>query len=307
MAQKRYTDRGRPYDHEAWRALYRNTFSPGVYSGFSLSPSITSASQVVVAPGALMLPTGIVVVEDSEVTIQMSGTFPPSLATTYTLFTMHSEAAVGLIGGEAMTYGSIASELTEQPDDGVILGWIRHPGGSVALAQSHITNAPKYAPSIVAQDAVARRPISVSAPNLVTTLGQGVSLTSGYETNRAWRGFTNPSTAIDAGTGLTPVATSYFQFPIYARPYEFRLRSVIPIGDQIAVDILDTAGVSITTSTLSAHATFTENTVSVPSTGGTFTTGAMATVKLTSTVSQGTIVKLADLTIDFWPYGFGQF
>ncbi len=95
MAQKRFTDRGRPYDHEAWRSLYKNTLSPGVYSGYTLLPSDLSSSQVAIAPGALLLPTGIVVVEDTEVTVQIDGVFPPSSATNYTLLTHHSEAAMG--------------------------------------------------------------------------------------------------------------------------------------------------------------------------------------------------------------------
>ena len=307
MAQKRFTDRGRPYDHEAWRSLYKYTLSPGVYSGYTLSPSSTSASQVVISAGALLLPTGIVVVEDSEVTVQIEGVFPPSAPTNYTIKTEHSEAAMGLIGGEAMTYAAEAALLTEQPSNGVVLGWIRHPGGGVALEESHITNAPKYAPADVAKDFSARMPVVSSPPELVTELGAGVSNTEGFGSNHTWRGFTNPSTSIDPGTGVTPVATSYFQYPIYERPWEVKLRTIVPIGDQIEVTLYDSLGAVAASTTLTSHTTWEVATISVPTDTGTFTIGTQATIKLVSTIAQGTIVKLADFAVDFWPYAFPQF
>lgn len=307
MAQKRFTDRGRPYDHEAWRSLYRTTMSPGVYSGYDLSPSSVSASQVEIAPGALLLPTGIVVVEDTAVAVQIDGIFPPSAPTNYTVKTYHTEAAMGLIGGEAMTYEVEASLLSSQPTNGVVLGWIRHPGGGVALETSHITMAPKYNPATVAKDFAARMPIVSSPPNIVSDLGAGISETDGLTDNNAWRGFTNPSTAIDPGTGVTPVATTYFQYPVYERPWEIKIRSIIPVGCQIEVTVYGSLGSVITTETLTTHTSWQVNTISIPAGVGTFPTGAKGTIKLVSTIAQGTIVKLADIIVDFWPYAFPQF
>lgn len=307
MAQKRFTDRGRPYDHEAWRSLYKNTMSPGVYSGFTLSPSVLSASQVTIAPGALLLPTGIVVVEDTEVTVQIDGVFPPSTAKDYTVRTYHREIATGLIGGEAMTYLVDASLLTEQPSDGIILGWIRHPGGGVALEESFITNAPRYSPADVAADASARMPARSLAPLLVTTLGQGVSHTEGFQSGHGWRGFTNPSLAIDPGTGVTPVATSYWQFPIYTRPWEVSIRSIVPVGDSIEVSVYDSLNALVTSATITPHTSWQVDTITIPTDSGSFTAGDKGTIKLISTVAQGTIVKIADMNADFWPYAFSQF
>jgi hypothetical protein len=307
VAQKRFTDRGRPYDHEAWRSLYRNTLSPGVYSGYTVTPSSVSASQVDISPGAVLLPTGIVVVEDAVVTVQIDGVFPPSAPTNYTIKTHHSELAMGLIGGEAMTYAVEAALLAAQPSDGVILGWIRHPGGGVPLETSHITNAPKYAPAEVASDFSARMPVVEIAPNLVSELGLGVSHDTGFDLNHVWRGFSNPSTAVDTGTGLTPIATSWFQYPLYERPWEIKIQSILPVGDQIVVSVFDSLGVEVATSTLTTHTAWQQDTISVPTATGTFNTGTKATVKLVSTVAQGTIVKLADIVVDFWPYAFPQF
>jgi hypothetical protein len=263
---------------------------------------------VEISPGALLLPTGIVVVEDSTVAVQIDGIFPPSAPTNYTVKTEHSEAAMGLIGGEAMTYAVEASLLSVQPTNGVVLGWIRHPGGGIALADSMITMAPKYAPAEVAADFSARMPIVSSPPNMISDpVGAGISETDGFSDNNAWRGFTNPSTAVDPGTGLTPVVTSYFQYPLYERPWEIKLRTIVPVGCQVEVTVYDSLGAVATSTTITSHTSWQVDTLAVPTDNGTFTTGTKATVKLVSTVAQGTIVKLADFVVDFWPYAFSQF
>lgn len=306
MTQKRYTDRGRPYDHEAWRALYRETLSPGVYSGFNISPSTTTGT-VEISPGSLLLPSGIVVVEDSEVFVSIPGTFPPASATDYTIFTSHSEAAIGLIGGEAMSYGASSSLLTSQPDDGVILGWIRHPGGAVALSQDHIIDAPKFAPADIAADYVARQPACAPAPFLVTVFGQGVTRTEG-SSPKVYRGFTNTTTAVDSDTGMTPVATSYFPFKVHARPYQINLVHVIPVGDQIKVDVLTDSGAVATTETIPGTGAEASTTIDVTlDSTYQWTQDSIGQVVLTSTIAVNTEVKIINLEVNFWPYALPQF
>jgi hypothetical protein len=215
---------------------------------------------------------------------------------------------MGLIGGEAMTYAVEAALLSEQPSNGVILGWIRHPGGGIALADSMITLAPKYAPADVAADFSSRMPVVSSPPNMISDpVGAGISETDGFSDNNAWRGFTNPSTAIDPGTGVTPVVTSYFQYAVYARPWETKLRTIIPVGCQIEVTIYDSLGAVVATSTLTSHTSWQVDTIAVPTSNGTFTNGSKGTIKVISTVAQGTIVKIADFAVDFWPYALSQF
>jgi hypothetical protein len=305
--QRRYTDRGRPYDHEAWRTLYEKTGSTGIYSGFDLTPG-TVGNQIVAAVGALLLPTGIVVVETASTTIEIAdGTsFPPSSAKNYTVATRHEEADNGLIGGEAMTYYVAENTLmTTQPSDGVVVGWIRHPGGGLPLIQEYITNAPKHAPLILVQDYVARLPVKLSPPTFPHGVyGQGVVDTSGYDSSKVWTGFTNTTDAVDPATGVTPIVTLYQQFPIYNRPYQIELESIIPTGDAIAVTLYDTAGAVSVTDTLSGNATFTRDTIEVPQSGGTWTSGSLAVLKVVITVAINTTVKLSDLEIDFWPYAF---
>jgi hypothetical protein len=103
------------------------------------------------------------------------------------------------------------------------------------------------------------------------------------------------------------VAVSWFQYPVYVRPWEIKIRSIIPTGCQIEVSVYDTGGALVTDSTLAPHPSWQVDTIAVPAGTGTFTTGSKGTIKLVSTVAQGTIVKLADFVVDFWPYGFSQF
>jgi len=293
--QRRYVDRGRPYDHEAWRTLLEVTNPVGVYSGFDLSPSTVVGSQIIAASGGLMLPSGIVVVETEEVTVDLGSGFPPA-ATNYTVCTLHEEANVGLISGEAMTYYVTAALLTSQPTNGVILGWIRHPGGSIPLAASHITDAPKNRD--LAQDMAARTPFRQTPPHFVVpSLVTDMAEVEGYDT-RPWRGF---NYAVTAGRGNAQV-TAYVAFPVYAEPWQVNITTILPVGALMYAYLYDTAGASAGSNTFTAHATYTTNILSVTPGSNTWTSGSTGLLKFIFDIPRGTTVQMANLEVDFWPY-----
>lgn len=296
--QRRYVDRGRPYDHEAWRTLQASTKSVGVFSGFDLTPSTVVGSQIIAAPGALMLPSGIVVVEDEEVTIELGTGFPPASATDYTVATQHDEADIGLISGEAMTYYVTASLLTAQPSDGTILGWIRHPGGSVPLETTFITNAPKNKPYEMAQNLIARQPFRVLAPDLIVeSFPTDASAMDGFDT-KVWRGFNYATTG---GLGSVAVVGN-LPFPVYAEPWEVNLTTILPLGCVITMNLYDTSGALVTSLGVSPHSTYTTNTLSVTPGDGTWIAGGTGRLELVCEVARGTTIQFSELEVDFWPY-----
>jgi hypothetical protein len=273
-----------------------------------LSPSLSSGSQIVVSSGALALPTGIVVVETEETTLEIGGSFPPSVATDYTVLTRHTEANVGLIGGDAMSYYVTVGLVDTQPSDGVILGWIKHPGGAVSLDSSHIIGAPKYAPCEIAKDYALRSPIYSCPPDLISQISgtSGIFETSGFST-KLWKGFGNTTVDTDPTTLAVPVVVCYYQYPVFVRPYQISLESIIPIGDSIAAVAYDTTGTAVASSTFTAHPTFTVDSLSIPTATGTWVEGSLATLRLTITVAKNTTVQLANLLVDFWPYAIPRF
>lgn len=308
MAQKRYVERGRSYDYAAWRTFHRYITSPGVYYGFDLSVSLVSGSNVNASSGGLMLPTGLAVVEDTafEIDLTTAGNFPPSAATNYTIYTEHDELSYGMIGGDAMTYNCQSGILTEQPSNGAILGWIRHPGGGVALDATHIYSAPKQRPLELAQTMAARQPISLSPPNLVLVpTDSSVVSSEGYDTinHVVWRG------AVNNHASLTKTANHwYLQWPVYSEPYQIRLRDIIPSGgvDLITITVYDTAHVAASTPvTLINNSNWTWNSIPILS-GKTWTVDSMAIIDFNFNISVGSNIKIANLIVDNWPYGLSR-
>ena len=305
--QRRYCDPGFPYSSAAFQALYGGTLSPGVYSGIDLEPSSISASQIVIRPGFFFVPTpedgGVLVEETDSLSIPLTN-FPPASATSYTVCSRYAPAAMGLLGGTSVSYYVTASLLTDHPSDGCILGWINHPGSSLPLIASYITQAPKQRIWEFGLSMMNRRPIHITAPDLVAALGNNTVAASGYDATdkRAWRGFS-------VAAGFTPTATvAYFHFPVRVRPYRFQLRSSIPTGQNVTVQLYDTAGALAVSQVLASHTAFSWDNVlyTFPSTS-TWTLGGSALVMLSFTVPQGTSFKITDLVIDSWPYPMSSY
>lgn len=308
MAQKRYVERGRSYDYAAWRTFHRYITSPGVYYGYDLSVSSVSGSNLAVATGGLMLPTGVAVVEDAafELDLTTAGNFPPSAATNYTIYTSHSETSYGMIGGDAMTYGAQTGITTTQPSDGVLLGWIRHPGGGVALAAEHIVNAPKQRPWELAQTFAARLPQHFSPPNLtLVPTDSNVVASEGYDTTNhvAWRG------AVNNHASLTKFGNHwYVQFPVFAEPYQVRIQNIVPSSgvNYMNVTVYDTSHTAASTTTLINNQTnWTWNTITILS-AKTWTAESFAIIDIEFQLSAGNTIKLANIIIDSWPYGLSR-
>jgi hypothetical protein len=297
--QRRYCDPGFPYSTAAFQALYGGTFSPGVYSGIDLALSPLSGSQIVINPGFFFVPTpedgGVLVEETEAVTIPIAN-FPPSTATNYTVCSRYSPAAMGLLGGTAVIYYVTALQLSTQPSDGCILGWINHPGGSLPLSSDYITQAPKQRLWEFGLSMMNRRPIHTTAPDLVAAIGANTTAASGYDATdkNSWRGFFASATS--------SATIAYYHFPVRVRPYRFRLRSSIPLGQNITVQIYDTARALSVTQGLTSHVSFGWDNVVIPPSGGTWTLGESALVVMSFTVPPGTTFKVTDLFIDSWPY-----
>ena len=133
--QSRYYNYGSQYyawdDNDARYAVTPD----GVYRGFDLGVDI--AADLTIAAGYGCMPDGIVWKEDAITTIAFS---PVAPATNYTVVALHTDSMIG--GGVEVTYELQAGILTTVTD-GVILGWIYYPGGSVNLALTHLVSAPK--------------------------------------------------------------------------------------------------------------------------------------------------------------------
>jgi len=256
--------------------------------------------------GALATEVGVIVIETEPVTLELGSSFPPVVATNYTIYAEYLETAVGLTGGDAAIYRVTDTLLTTQPTDGVIIGWIRHPGGGVALSADHITNAPKLSSWELSQTSAARQPVNLQPPHLVlaatagTPLGADVSETSGFDqaNNVPWRGAINSGAMLESGVLL-------LSYRAYAPPYRWRLRSITPAGCTISMQAYDTNHVLCNSTMIAGNLTWTWDTLSLMP-GCAWAAGEVALLELHMVLGVGQTIQLAELEVDFWPFGLSR-
>lgn len=144
MSESRIHDFGRPLSAAELNAAQGAMFGPNVLYGMNLSAS-SDGIQLDIAPGAIITIDGVIIINDQYRAIEFT---PTSSAALYTVISVHSYSSIQ--GGK----GSVL-ELREIEDgdgnpifgdsthvsDGVVVGWINYPGGSVLLADSMIFEA----------------------------------------------------------------------------------------------------------------------------------------------------------------------
>lgn len=146
MAEKRYHDFGRVIQAEDQNALQSFMFGAGVLTGNDLSIS-SDASRLEIAAGAVITGDGVVISNDNHREIALT---PQADATIFTIVQYHDFDLQA--GGRGSTYAMEEIEDGGSPSfgvrsdlssEGVVLGWCRYPGGSVAFSDSMLFAAPK--------------------------------------------------------------------------------------------------------------------------------------------------------------------
>ncbi len=299
MTQRRIWNFGDTFTSERAITSAAALHEPGVYIGYDITLTDTDTFQL--SPGWVLLPNGIVVGESTAIELTISPL--PATATNYTVVVRHTDADV--MGGQAALYSVEVGLLTQAAiSNGVPLAWIRYPGGAVALADHFITQARK----VLAQ--------AEDSPHLVPTTFlppftyKWISSVTGPNTTltEVWAA-PNAFTRIETG-GLGPAPpgfeTTTVVVPVIAgefRPVNLVVRAIIDPNSQMLVSMRDTDGnaVTLTGSTLSPVATFSDLTVSVDPSSGVFTRGDIYTLELTFRTPSLDSVDLQSLTINYDP------
>jgi len=316
MAQSRFDNYGdfisSPNANEARYAITPK----GVYRGFEFSVSISG--DLVIAPGYGCQHNGIVWMEDDDRTLAFPVTVP---AQNYTIVALHEDQQI--IGGAAVEYelqGGL--ETNDTVPDGVVLGWIYYPGGSVTLDPSHIVQAPSQLSDNTARLATATAPLRFLAPFQIysdlAAMGanvtvSGLSKTALTTTPRippplfdAAAFLSYQSAAKPAGPLGVETLEQHFQFVATDfRPISFAFYLNSTTGSQIEVQLRDTALniVTITGSPITGTGgVWDEAVIDVDRNDGVFTAGMPYELRLTHRVDVGHNIKLAWVEARFWPY-----
>lgn len=144
MSQQRILNYGDDFTYDKYKVAQGALNTPGVYSGYNITvvaPSIVGLS----ANGYLLQPDGILVTESTLVQLALATL--PTVATVYTITCRHTD--IEEFGGAPAIYAiEVGNYSVGSLSNGVVLGWINHPGGSVPLSLSFITQAVKNGGSV---------------------------------------------------------------------------------------------------------------------------------------------------------------
>jgi hypothetical protein len=299
MSQRRIWNFGDTFTSERATTAAASLHEPGVYVGYDVS--LVDTDTLSLSPGWLLLPSGILVGETTAIELTISPL--PAAAAEYTIVVRHTDADI--MGGQAATYAIEPGLLPQSVlTNGVAIAYIRYPGGAVPLVDYFITPARKVLGQ--AEDSPHLVPTVLLAPFTYKWLNAATGANTTF--SNVWVS-PNAFTRIET-SGLGPVPPGFevttVIVPLTAgrfRPVSVVVRAIIDPNSQMLVAMRDTDGnaVTLTGSTLSPVATFSDLTVSVDPSSGVFTEGDSYTLELTFRTPSLDSVDLQSLTVNYDP------
>lgn len=130
MSQRRIQDFGSPVVASSLKSLGNSMTEPGVLDGNDFI--VDATNRVRINPGACITDEGVIILEDEAKTLEIVNT---SLPVDYTIFYSHTDADIS--GGIPAILTIDTGLLDDSVVNGVILGYVRYPGGGIPLAQEH--------------------------------------------------------------------------------------------------------------------------------------------------------------------------
>lgn len=139
MTQVRIWNYGDTFTADKTKEAQKALNCSGVYSGFDITVLDTNKISLS-ADGYLLEPNGILISETSSVSLTIA--VLPASSTEYTITCRHDDENV-LGGTEAVYSIEVGNFAVGSLSNGVVIGWIHHPGGAAPLNISFIEQAPK--------------------------------------------------------------------------------------------------------------------------------------------------------------------
>jgi hypothetical protein len=231
---------GDPVVAASIQEILKSLVVPGILRGFDMTaPTSTS---IAIQPGAAMSDSGVVLVDNEIRTLPFTPTVAPS---NFTIYYQYQTSTV--FGGAPASLQMQAGLLPAQGfAGGVLIGWVRYPGGSVTLnAQSHFTSAPR---------------VRVEPPQ-PTRQGEFQTLFSPFSSKWVFQSIVGPTPVVqDAWNGAIPavltslsntglsLSNSVLVIPIEVPTYGFHrlaFEASVDSGANLTVTILDKNGTTI--------------------------------------------------------------
>lgn len=135
MSQRRIQDFGSPIVASSLKTLSNSFAASAVLDGFQFL--VDAPDRMAINPGSAITHEGVIIIEDEVKFLDISNT---SNAVDYTVFYAHEDQDVS--GGVPAVLTIQSGLLTADVVNGVILGYVRYPGGGVPLSAAHFVQAP---------------------------------------------------------------------------------------------------------------------------------------------------------------------
>jgi hypothetical protein len=257
VSQKRIADYGSPAPASSLKALTSSFVVSARLSGMEFV--VDGPNRVRVNPGKAVTHQGVIIEEDEAKTLTITNSSSPA---DYTILYVHEDADIS--GGVSAILTIESGLLTSSVVKGVILGYIRYPGGAVPLSTAHFIQPPALRigdikPSRENADWVL--PLKGVGYLVTSSSGGALNLTDTYDTSP------KPTTYLKVrnnGT-VTGSTTLTFPFKVGDRPFALlQMRVGTDINATLTALFIDSAGTITTLGTLSGQPSIALQQLSIP-------------------------------------------
>lgn len=138
MSQRVIISIGDPVVSGSIQEILKSISDPGIFRGFNFNTP--SGNTLSISPGSALTDSGVLIVETEERNLTFNLTVAPANFTVYYSYIT------------TKNFGGNPAVLTVQPGlinpenftNGVILGWVKYPGGSIPLNTSMFISGPRF-------------------------------------------------------------------------------------------------------------------------------------------------------------------
>ncbi len=273
MSQRRIQDYGSPVIAKNLKELILSFTRSSVLSGNEFL--VDSPDRMRINPGVAVTHQGVIIIEDEPKYLNVPNT---SSAVDYTVYYSHSDSSVS--GGISADLVIDTGILTEDVVEGVILGYVRYPGGGVPLSAAYfISPYNKQLGTIDPSKEISNWLVPVNSNQYLITFSSGgtLDLTNTWDTSGS-----KPEMYLKVRNNALATGTVTLTFPFKVNNRAFSLLQLFAAADinaTITPYFIDSEG---TTHTL----------VVAPITGATTLTLYSYTIPRVSVQNANTLVYL---------------
>jgi len=251
MTQQRIQDYGSPVIAQSFKSLMSAITKPGVLSGNEFL--VDAAYRMRINPGTCVTSQGVIIIEDEVKFLTFNSSSSPI---DYTVYYSHTD--VDISGGVAAVLTLQAGLLTPDVVSGCILGYVRYPGGGVALQQSFFIQAPYLQLGVITPTKLnAPWFVPIKSMGYVTTYTSGATLNitdGGIETFTPVSFTGNLLSGSAAITSIVPVTSNLYAGWTVTGTYIPSNTTILSIDSLSQITLSNQVTGTLTSATLTAQA-----------------------------------------------------